>query len=668
MSSKFIYLLSKLEIDIFFINILYILLISIVLSTQPSSFSFLNILRFLLAFVGVSFFPGYLFLKIYFSEREINSIERVALSFGLSMVLIPIIGLILAYSPLGITIYSILISIYSFVLILSIFGQLQSKYSLRIFDFKFNLKSINMFLTFILITLLGILVRVYPASKYSNFIGYWVPGNQLYPIYYTVQTGQLLENITSAPTSFAATISGTFKSRASIIFNSFLFLLTGFKDLDKFLLLNKFFPWYGTLLLPLSATLVAVKITKSMRKEIPAHYILLIYFVVTFFSNRLIMESRYMACYLVIGYSMWLFTIYFLFSEKNIKNQLLAIVFSIFIFLYYYTSGLIFLITLTTIIILQTIRRNEIIPNSFAVIYGICFLAYYMYLAVNIFRSYIIALEKAIFIPVEPPGQDIFGRSVVGIEYLPIYLNFILINIIITTFILLWLKKKIRYNYLTNFVVYAYAGLIIAGLLLSMWLGPKGIARLMAYTVTLVPIVLSFLLYYSSNSSKRLKIITIIISILIILSSVTAYISEIVPLEYVTHQEELSVLWLCKHKEYKNNKDFIFTDARIGTISIMLSRFDFVGPTGDTKAAPQEVIVFKNIFYGTDDNSAARTLLSYKATYILLSEEMEKLGIGSLTLNYKPLSKESLIKYRRSVFFGEIYNNEESYIYQLSRY
>ncbi len=68
----------------------------------------------------VLFFPGYTLLSALFPRKgNLGSIERVALSFGLSVAVVPLIGLILNYSPWGIRLYPILISITLFILICS---------------------------------------------------------------------------------------------------------------------------------------------------------------------------------------------------------------------------------------------------------------------------------------------------------------------------------------------------------------------------------------------------------------------------------------------------------------------------------------------------------------------------------------------------------------------
>ncbi len=93
------------------LNVLTILLIIIVTFT-PS-----NVWRLILGLPIVLFFPGYTLVAAVFPRRDaLDNIERVALSLVLSIVVVPLIGFILNYTPMGIKLYPVLISITIFVL------------------------------------------------------------------------------------------------------------------------------------------------------------------------------------------------------------------------------------------------------------------------------------------------------------------------------------------------------------------------------------------------------------------------------------------------------------------------------------------------------------------------------------------------------------------------
>ncbi|TRZ53358.1 MAG: DUF1616 domain-containing protein [Dehalococcoidia bacterium] len=67
--------------------------------------------RYILGSVFTLFLPGYTFIKALFPEKELDNIERVALSIGMSLALVPITGLILNYTPWGIRTTPITISL-----------------------------------------------------------------------------------------------------------------------------------------------------------------------------------------------------------------------------------------------------------------------------------------------------------------------------------------------------------------------------------------------------------------------------------------------------------------------------------------------------------------------------------------------------------------------------
>jgi hypothetical protein len=59
-------------------------------------------IRYVLGAIFVLFLPGFSLIKAFFPEKELDSIERTALSLGMSLALIPITVLILNYTSWGI--------------------------------------------------------------------------------------------------------------------------------------------------------------------------------------------------------------------------------------------------------------------------------------------------------------------------------------------------------------------------------------------------------------------------------------------------------------------------------------------------------------------------------------------------------------------------------------
>jgi len=105
----------RLQNELLLIDILTIVLI-IIVTFFPS-----NVLRIILGLPFLLFFPGYTLIAALFPRRSpMDSIERVALSFGFSIVVVPLIGLILNYTAWGIRLYPILISLAVFILLTSL--------------------------------------------------------------------------------------------------------------------------------------------------------------------------------------------------------------------------------------------------------------------------------------------------------------------------------------------------------------------------------------------------------------------------------------------------------------------------------------------------------------------------------------------------------------------
>ena len=75
--------------------------------------------RYVLGIIFVLWLPGYAFIKALFpkqlplrtSDKDLDTIERVALSLGMSIALVPIVGLLLNYTPWGIRLTPIVLSL-----------------------------------------------------------------------------------------------------------------------------------------------------------------------------------------------------------------------------------------------------------------------------------------------------------------------------------------------------------------------------------------------------------------------------------------------------------------------------------------------------------------------------------------------------------------------------
>lgn len=106
---------TRFQNDLILLNILAILLI-LIITFFPS-----NALRVVLGLPFVIVFPGYVLTAALFPRRNaLDGLERLALSFGLSITIVSLIGLGLNYTPWGIRLYPILISLSIFIVTVSV--------------------------------------------------------------------------------------------------------------------------------------------------------------------------------------------------------------------------------------------------------------------------------------------------------------------------------------------------------------------------------------------------------------------------------------------------------------------------------------------------------------------------------------------------------------------
>ncbi len=115
-------------IDLLFLLLCSIMLIPLCLLNAPEP------LRVLLGLPFILFIPGYILVFALFPTKKtdhgIDTLERLVLSFGLSIAVVPLIGLLLNYTPWGIKLEPILTSLLLFILgvgLLSIYRWKKTK-------------------------------------------------------------------------------------------------------------------------------------------------------------------------------------------------------------------------------------------------------------------------------------------------------------------------------------------------------------------------------------------------------------------------------------------------------------------------------------------------------------------------------------------------------------
>jgi DNA-binding Lrp family transcriptional regulator len=97
------------------ITILSILLI-------PERFIYLNIIRYISGSIFVLYLPGYSFIKAVFPFKEIDGIERTTLSLATSLGIVPITVLALNFTPFGIRLAPITVTLFILIISLSFLG------------------------------------------------------------------------------------------------------------------------------------------------------------------------------------------------------------------------------------------------------------------------------------------------------------------------------------------------------------------------------------------------------------------------------------------------------------------------------------------------------------------------------------------------------------------
>ncbi|MDA0524660.1 DUF1616 domain-containing protein [Methanococcoides alaskense] len=85
-------------------------------------------IRTILGLPMVLFLPGYALIAALFPKKDdLDGIERVALSFGLSIAVVPLIGLGLNYTPWGIRLLPILVSLSFFTVVMCVVAVLRRR-------------------------------------------------------------------------------------------------------------------------------------------------------------------------------------------------------------------------------------------------------------------------------------------------------------------------------------------------------------------------------------------------------------------------------------------------------------------------------------------------------------------------------------------------------------
>jgi hypothetical protein len=96
-------------------------------------------LRNFLGIIFVLFLPGYAFIKALLPQKvpvktineDLDKIERIALNIGMSLALVPLVGIVLYYSPLGLRLTPIMLGLLAFTIICATAALLREHQAFR---------------------------------------------------------------------------------------------------------------------------------------------------------------------------------------------------------------------------------------------------------------------------------------------------------------------------------------------------------------------------------------------------------------------------------------------------------------------------------------------------------------------------------------------------------
>ena len=106
---------------VWFLGILALVACSFLLIYSLPPYEMLLYTRYLVGSILILYAPGYVLVEaLYFRKGDLDDLERLVLSIGLSLALVPLISLVLSYSPWGVRLESVFVAISSFTLLMGV--------------------------------------------------------------------------------------------------------------------------------------------------------------------------------------------------------------------------------------------------------------------------------------------------------------------------------------------------------------------------------------------------------------------------------------------------------------------------------------------------------------------------------------------------------------------
>jgi len=153
-------------------------------------------LRIILGLFSVLFIPGYVFVCALFPRRQsLDGIERVALSLGLSLALVPLLGIIVSLTPWGIQLNSIVSSLGLWTVVFTVFAWRQRQHLVGDERFEIEWQPIKQWLrkprplretvistvlTLVAVVAVGVLIwKIQDPSQGEEFTEFYILGPEL---------------------------------------------------------------------------------------------------------------------------------------------------------------------------------------------------------------------------------------------------------------------------------------------------------------------------------------------------------------------------------------------------------------------------------------------------------------------------------------------------------
>lgn len=117
------------DYSLWFWTIMVLVFVTLLVVYVTSILPQLLVLRYFLGTLYVLYLPGLVLVEaLYPEERDLKPLERLALSIGLSLAVVPLVGLVLNYTPWGIRLGSVIISLALYTLGVNVIALVR-KYS-----------------------------------------------------------------------------------------------------------------------------------------------------------------------------------------------------------------------------------------------------------------------------------------------------------------------------------------------------------------------------------------------------------------------------------------------------------------------------------------------------------------------------------------------------------